>query len=422
MKIKPPADSVKRASATTTEEEFERRSAPRYPLITAAEMTDLNSGTQLSARTSDLGLEGCYVDTLNPFREDTLVRLRLLRDSSEFETLARVVCRHAGFGMGLAFIDPVPEQRSVIEAWLAEFGHEIDAERRRTQRVLLNVPIMVRGQSKDNRPFEEETHTLLVSAHEAMVLLHADVSLGQRLVLLNLNTKREREGHVIYRGMTYAGATQVAVEFTQPASDFWPIDNARSNEPKQCCIPGCEGPVAASLEMRRFCCDHFLEACYDGLEACSQRLGNLALTKSDDDWADRKFLEESARQATRIAQTTDDLDHLSRARVLNILLWAADLGKRLRRSPRKAVCVRIRLRSDVWGRPWEEETQTQLLSRHGVQVECRHPAKVGETLHIVKIDSGQQAEGRVVWRRDMGAGRFQIGLEFTNAADFWNFE
>lgn len=421
MTVEPSAHNVRPTSATATEE-FERRSAPRYPLITAAEMTDLNAGTQLSGRTSDLGLGGCYVDTLNPLREGTLVRLRLLRSSSGFETLARVACCHAGFGMGLVFIDPAPDQQSVLEGWLPEFAHEVDSDRQRSQRVLLHIPIVVRGQTKDNRSFQEETHTLLVSAHEAMVLLRSEVLLGQPLVLLNPKTKQERQGYVIYRGMTYAGATQVAVELTQPASDSWPMDDQPSYDPNQCCIPGCEKSVAASLDMRLFCHDHFLEACYDGLEACSQRLQNLALTKSDDDWADRKFLEESTRQAARISQTANDLDNLSKARLLNILLWAADLSPRLRRSLRKAVGVPIRLRFDMLGDSWEEETQTQVVSRYGAQVECQYPARVGEALYIVRLDSGQQAEARVVWRRHMGADRFQIGLEFAKTTNFWNFE
>jgi hypothetical protein len=44
-----------------------RRSVRRCPLVASAEVTELGSGAQLKARTSELGLGGCYIDTLNPF-------------------------------------------------------------------------------------------------------------------------------------------------------------------------------------------------------------------------------------------------------------------------------------------------------------------------------------------------------------------
>jgi hypothetical protein len=72
------------------------------------------------ARTSELGLGGCYIDALNPFPKGTLVGLRILRDQGVFETKAKVAYCDAKFGMGLAFTEMKPEQRSILEAWLAE--------------------------------------------------------------------------------------------------------------------------------------------------------------------------------------------------------------------------------------------------------------------------------------------------------------
>jgi hypothetical protein len=97
-----------------------RRSVRRCPLVASAEVTELGSGAQLSARTSELGLGGCYVDALNPFPKGTLVGLRILRDQGVFETKAKVVYCDSRFGMGLAFTEMTPAQRSILEAWLAE--------------------------------------------------------------------------------------------------------------------------------------------------------------------------------------------------------------------------------------------------------------------------------------------------------------
>jgi PilZ domain-containing protein len=97
-----------------------RRSVRRCPLVASAEVTELRSNAQLSARTSEIGIGGCYVDALNPFPEGTLVVLRILRDQGVFETKAKVVYCDPRFGMGLAFTEMTPGQRSILETWLAE--------------------------------------------------------------------------------------------------------------------------------------------------------------------------------------------------------------------------------------------------------------------------------------------------------------
>jgi hypothetical protein len=101
-------------------EPAKRRSVRRCTLVASAEVTEPRSGTLLSARTSELGIGGCYVDALNPFPKGTLVGLRILRDQGVFESKAKVVYCHPRFGMGLAFTEMTPDQRSLLEAWLAE--------------------------------------------------------------------------------------------------------------------------------------------------------------------------------------------------------------------------------------------------------------------------------------------------------------
>lgn len=102
-----------------------RRSVRRCPLVASAEVIELRSGALLSARTSELGLGGCYVDSLNPFPVGTLVGLRIVRDQGAFETKAKVVYCDPRFGMGLAFTEMTPDQRSQLEAWLAEIVREL---------------------------------------------------------------------------------------------------------------------------------------------------------------------------------------------------------------------------------------------------------------------------------------------------------
>jgi hypothetical protein len=102
-----------------------QRSVRRCSLVASAEVIDLHSGARLSARTSELGLGGCYVDSLNPFPEGTLVGLRILRDQGIFETQAKVVYCDPRFGMGLAFTEMKPDQRSLLETWLVEIVSQL---------------------------------------------------------------------------------------------------------------------------------------------------------------------------------------------------------------------------------------------------------------------------------------------------------
>ena len=106
----------------------ERRRHPRFQFTTTAEVTEFPSGAVNKARTSDLSISGCFVDTLNPFSEGTTVRVRLTKDKTTFEAKARVVCSQAGQGMGHMFTDLKPAQHGVLEKWIGELSGESPAE------------------------------------------------------------------------------------------------------------------------------------------------------------------------------------------------------------------------------------------------------------------------------------------------------
>lgn len=100
-----------------------QRIVGRCPFVASAEVTDLSSQARQTGRTSELGVVGCYVQAPDPFPNGTLVHLRIFRGDHVFETRAKVLySRNARFdsGMGLAFQDMAPHQRSLLEDWLAE--------------------------------------------------------------------------------------------------------------------------------------------------------------------------------------------------------------------------------------------------------------------------------------------------------------
>lgn len=100
----------------------DRRAASRQQFVAEAQIVEIKSGLRLSARSCDLVLTGCYVDTLRPFPVGTLVRIRLKKDGTAIEVNGNVVYELPGLGMGIAFHDVTPESRSVMDKWLSKTG------------------------------------------------------------------------------------------------------------------------------------------------------------------------------------------------------------------------------------------------------------------------------------------------------------
>lgn len=100
----------------------------------------------------------------------------------------------------------------------------LEATRRRSMRVLLSVPICVRGKTAANESFEEQTRTLVVNAHGALISLGAPVKANQPLAIENKATRRWHECRVVHMGTQAAGKIQVGVEFVEPSPSFWQID------------------------------------------------------------------------------------------------------------------------------------------------------------------------------------------------------
>jgi len=101
---------------------------------------------------------------------------------------------------------------------------QLDPGRRRSMRVLLSVPIQVSGKTRDNEHFDEETRTLVVNAHGALISLAAKVIAGQQITVNNKATHTTMDCRVVYLGNPAAGKIQMGVEFMEPCPSFWQID------------------------------------------------------------------------------------------------------------------------------------------------------------------------------------------------------
>lgn len=93
--------------------------------------------------------------------------------------------------------------------------------RRRSKRVQHKTPVVVRFQGANKQSITEKTHTIIVSAHGALILLAASVKTQQIIRLENLDLGEELLCRVVNLGPTLMGKTQVAVEFIIPKPEFW---------------------------------------------------------------------------------------------------------------------------------------------------------------------------------------------------------
>jgi hypothetical protein len=203
----------------------DRRSHPRYEFVAAVEVVAAESGARIDTRVRDLSQQGCYVDTNNVLPLGTVTDVRISKGAQLFEARARVVYSRASKGMGLVFTGMEPEPLRTLETWLAESRETswLAANRRRSQRVLMTVPVRVSGQTGGGLPFDEETHTRAISAHGALILVSTQVHRGQRLTLSNLQTRAALECVVAHIDRHQRGHPHVGVEFTLPNPVFWHV-------------------------------------------------------------------------------------------------------------------------------------------------------------------------------------------------------
>jgi hypothetical protein len=218
-------EAEKLAGPTVALAGADRRIHPRYEFIAAVEVRVAESGARIETRVRDLSQQGCYVDTNNALPLGTVTDVRITKGAQLFEARTRVVYSRAGKGMGLMFTAVEPEQLRTLETWLAESRETswLAANRRRSQRVLMTIPVRVSGQNGVGLPFEEETHTRAISAHGGLILMSTQVNRGQRLTLSNVQTKAALECVVAHIDSHQGGHPQVGVEFMLPNPIFWHV-------------------------------------------------------------------------------------------------------------------------------------------------------------------------------------------------------
>lgn len=204
----------------------ERRANSRYHLSPAPEVEILcgEDGAPVRANLADLSRGGCYLGTDLDLPVETEVTITLKLSGDLVRAQARVVRAALGKGIALEFTSMAAEEFRVLECWLSSFVAKtwLAANRRRAQRVAIQIAVGVSGYNEEGARFTEETHTLVISSYGCLVTLSTPVKRGQRVVLSNLQTDNTAECIVAHYEARDTGQ-DVGLAFTGPNEHFWPI-------------------------------------------------------------------------------------------------------------------------------------------------------------------------------------------------------
>ena len=117
-----PSSHSPESDATLVASPAERRRNLRFLFSATVEVTEPRSGAKMMGRTSDLGLGGCYIDTMTPFPAGTEAKIRIVRESETFEAQVKVIFSQIGMGMGVAFVSAQPKQIRIFQKWVLEIS------------------------------------------------------------------------------------------------------------------------------------------------------------------------------------------------------------------------------------------------------------------------------------------------------------
>jgi len=95
--------------------------------------------------------------------------------------------------------------------------------RRRSERVMLQMKVTVIAEDVQRKLGREEALTLVVNAHGGLLKMKMDVHVGQPMRLVNPQNNVEQNCRVVRVDDTSTDFFSVAFEFDHPNPKFWPV-------------------------------------------------------------------------------------------------------------------------------------------------------------------------------------------------------
>jgi hypothetical protein len=87
----------------------------------------------------------------------------------------------------------------------------------------MQVAVFIRGMDPHGKAFEEQTETLAINAHGALILLEQRLTSGSKVRIQHKKTQEEQECHVVFLGPVRGGKAEIGLEFSSPRPAFWRV-------------------------------------------------------------------------------------------------------------------------------------------------------------------------------------------------------
>src|ERR1700719_755809 len=114
--------------------------------------------------------------------------------------------------------------KKTVSTGTSSANSEPNSSKRRSVRVVIDIPVSVFGQDSDGKIFGEKTKTVTVNAHGALVIVKTNIDPQKPVLLQNTKTGAETQCHVAYRKEGERGLLEVGLEFEQALPRFWGIN------------------------------------------------------------------------------------------------------------------------------------------------------------------------------------------------------
>jgi len=107
---------------------------------------------------------------------------------------------------------------------ISSANSEANRSKRRSVRVVIDIPVTVFGQTSDGKIFGEKTKTVTVNAHGCLVIVKTNIDPQKPVLLVNTKTGAEMQSHIAYRKEIAEGLLEIGIDFEQPVPRFWGIN------------------------------------------------------------------------------------------------------------------------------------------------------------------------------------------------------
>lgn len=97
-------------------------------------------------------------------------------------------------------------------------------EKRRGVRLNSRVPVIIEWQNASGVSFREKAFTRTVGPYGCLVVLPQNLSVQQRVRIVNTSTGHANAGIVKWKGNEHADSWEIGIELSQPPMDFWGLE------------------------------------------------------------------------------------------------------------------------------------------------------------------------------------------------------